>query len=79
MLSLRLGAEDRARLRELVDRLGTNPSDAVRQLLRAAIPEVPDPRMPCRRGDPRQLELPCRRRDADPRDPADRGIHGRSE
>lgn len=37
-LSVRLGREDRWRLYELVAMLGTTPSDAVRQLIRTAVP-----------------------------------------
>ncbi len=37
-MSVRLAREDRWRLYELVAMLGTTPSDAVRQLLRAAVP-----------------------------------------
>lgn len=37
-LSVRLGREDRWRMAELVALLGTTPSDAVRQLLRTAVP-----------------------------------------
>lgn len=43
LFSVRLASEDRWRLAELTARLGTTPSDVVRQLLRAAVP-MPSPR-----------------------------------
>lgn len=38
MMSVRLRHQDAARLSQLADELATNPSEAIRRLLRAAVP-----------------------------------------